>query len=222
MALFQFVCNLFRGRRIKLDVNNAKILGMNVTLRTFMVFFWGCLVATAAVAGPDHMTEIKVVVDGDETGHRVIRLDSDNEDFDFRDLSVGESEVIKDSDGNDVTVLRTENGFEFDVEGEKIEIGGLHGDHHMMKLHKAHDVDDIVIEKHKQVRMIKTSDANGVTIISGDEIDDATRAALEKVLKDAGKDGDVLFIDGSELEGEEQAHGVREVHIIKKEIDVTN
>ena len=184
-----------------------------MTLRTFMVFVWGCLIAAAAVAGPEHMTKIEVIVDGDETGHRVIRLDGDNSDFNFRDLAVGDSQVIKDSDGNDVTVLRTENGFEFDVEGEKIEIGGLH---------ETHDLDDVVIDKHKEVRMIRTNDTHGVTIISGNEIDDTTRAQLEKVLKEAGEDDDILFIDGSELHGDEQAHGVREVRIIKKEIDATN
>jgi len=187
-----------------------------------MVFFWACLIATAAVAGEEHRTEIKIAVDGDNTGHKVFRFDSQNSDIDLHDMAVGETQVITDSDGRDVTVLRTENGLEFDVEGEKIEIAGMHGDHDFTMLHEAHDVEDVVIEKHKKVRMIKTSNGDGVTIISGDEIDDATRAELEKVLKEAGKDGDVVFIDGSELSGDERAHGLREVHIIKKEIDVTN
>ena len=43
-----------------------------------------------------------------------------------------------------------------------------------------------------------------------------------KVLKEAGKDGEVLFIDGSELSGDERAERKHEVRIIKKEIDVTN
>jgi len=198
------------------------IQGTNVTLRALTVFFWGCLVATAAVAGPEHMTEIKIAVDGENTSHRVIRLDGQHSDFDFRDLEVGESKVIADTDGNDVTVVRTENGYEFDVEGKKIEIASMHGEHDFTMLHEAHGDEGIVIEKHKQVRMIKTKGAHGVTIISGDEIDDETRAALEKVLKDAGKDGEILFLDGNELSGDEQAHGVHEVHIIKKEIDVTD
>ena len=193
-----------------------------MTLRTFMVFFWACLIATAAVAGEEHRTEIKIAVDGDNTGHKIFRFDSQDSDINLHDMAVGETQVITDSDGREVTVLRTENGFEFDVEGEKIEIAGMHGDHDFTILREAHDVEDVVIDLHKKVRMIKTSDSDGVTIISGDEIDDATRAELEKVLKEAGKDGDVVFIDGSELDGDEQAHGLREVHIIKKEIDVTN
>jgi hypothetical protein len=187
-----------------------------------IVIAWGCLIAAAAVAGEEHRTEIKIAVEGDDANHRVFRFNSEDSDIDLQNMAVGESQVITDSDGNEVTVSRTENGLEFDIEGEKVEIADMHGKHDLTMIHKSHHDEDIVIEKHKQVRMIKTSDSNGVTIISGDEIDEATRAALEKVLKDAGKDGDVMFIDGSELQGSEQAHGKREVRIIKKEIDATN
>ena len=193
-----------------------------MTLRTLTVFFWVCLIGAAAVAGEEQRTEIKIAIDGEDTGHRVFRFDSEDSDVDLQELAVGESEVITDSDGNEVTVLRTENGFEFDVEGKKIEIAGMHGEHDFEMLHEVLKGEDVVVEKHKQVRVIKTNDSNGVTIISGDEIDDDTRAKLEKVLKEAGKDGKVLFLDGSELSGDEQVHGKHELHIIKKEIDVTN
>ena len=193
-----------------------------MTLRTLTVFFWACLIATAAVAGEEQRTEIKIAIDSEDTGHRVFRFDSQDSDVDLHELAVGESEVITDSDGNEVTVLRTENGFEFDVEGEKIEIAGMHGEHDFEMLHEALEDEDVVVEKHKRVHVIKTNDSNGVTIISGDEIDDDTRAKLEKVLKEAGKDGGILFLDGSELSGDEQVHERHEVRIIKKEIDVTN
>ncbi|MDH3812077.1 MAG: hypothetical protein OEU60_10270 [Gammaproteobacteria bacterium] len=193
-----------------------------MTLRTLTVFFWVCLIGAAAVAGEEPRTEIKIAIDGEDTGHRVFRFDSKDSDVDLQELAVGESEVIIDSDGNEVTVLRTENGFEFDVEGKKIEIAGMHGEHDFEMLHEVLEGEDVVVEKHKQVRVIKTNDSNGVTIISGDEIDDDTRAKLEKVLKEAGKDGEILFLDGSELSGDEQAHGKHEVRIIKKKIDVTN
>ena len=193
-----------------------------MTLRTLTVFFWVFLIGAAAVAGEEQRTEIKIAIDGEDTGHRVFRFDSEDSDVDLQELAVGESEVITDSDGNEVTVLRTENGFEFDVEGKKIEIAGMHGEHDFEMLHEVLEGEDVVVEKHKQVRVIKTNDSNGVTIISGDEIDDDTRAKLEKVLKEAGKDGEILFLDGSELSGDEQAHGKHEVRIIKKKIDVTN
>ncbi len=193
-----------------------------MTLRTFMVFFWACLIGTAAVAGEQQRTEIKIAIDGDDAGHRIFRFDSQDSDVDLSELAVGESEVITDSDGNEVTVLRTEKGFEFDVEGEKIEIAGMHGEHDFDRLHEVLEDEEAIVEKHKQVRIIKTDNSDGVTIISGDEIDDDTRARLEQVLKEAGKDGEILFLDGSELSGDEQAHGKHEVRIIKKKIDVTN
>jgi len=193
-----------------------------VTFRKFIVFFWICLIGTAAVAGEEHRTKIEIAVDSENAEHRVFRFDSQDSDVDLHALAIGDSEIITDSDGNEVTVVRTEDGFEFDVEGEKIEIAGMHGEHDVTMLHETHDSDDVVIKKHKQVRMIKSNDAHGITIISGEKIDDETRAALESVLKEAGQDGEILFLDGDELSGDEQAHDVREVHIIRKEIDVTN
>jgi ribosome-interacting GTPase 1 len=89
-------------------------------------------------------------------------------------------------------------------------------------IHGEHDSEDVTIEKHKRVKIIRSHDSDGVTIISSDEIDDETRARLEEVLKDAGTDGSVIFIDGSELSGDEQAQSKREVRVIKKELDVTN
>ena len=193
--------------------------GINVTIRAFVVCFWACLVATAAVAGEEYRTEIKIAVDGEAGDHKVFHFDSADSDVDIESMEVGETEVITDKDGNEVTITRTEEGFEINVEGETIDIAGLHDAHEFKMLH---DAGDMHVEKHKSVRVIKSHDANGVTIISGDEIDAETRAALEKVLKDAGKDGEVMFIDGSELSGDEQVHGKREVRVIKKEIDVTN
>ncbi len=184
-----------------------------MTLRTIVVFFWACLIGTAAVAGEEHRTEIKIVVDGEGAEHRMFHFDSQDSDVDLHALAVGESEVITDSGGNEVTVTRTDDGFAFDVGGETIDIASVHGEH---------KAEHIEIEKHHEVRMIKTDASNGITIISSDEIDDATRAELEKVLQEAGKDREVLFIDGSELSGDELAHGTREVRIIKKELDATN
>jgi len=191
----------------------TSIKGKFVTIRALAACLWACLIATAAVAGEEYRTKIEIAVDGDGAEHRVLRFDSADPDVDIESMAVGESRIIKDSDGNDVTVLRTEDGFEFDVEGEKIEIAGLHGDH---------DGDHAVIEKHQKVRVIKSHNADGITIISGEEIDADTRAALEKVLEDAGKDVEIVFIDSSELGDGEQLQGNREVRVIKKEIDVTN
>ena len=207
-------------------MKNAKLPGTNVTLRTITVFLWACLIATAAMAGEERRTHIKIAVDGDGTDHQVIEFDSQDSDFDLQDLAVGESKTLTDTGGKEVTVTRTEQGLAFDVDGETIEIdhmiGDLHGEQDIDIQIDGHDSDNIVIKKHKSVRMIKTDSSDGVTIISGSEIDEETRAKIAEVLKEAGQDGEVIFLDGSELHGDTQAHGTREVRIIKKESDVTN
>ena len=101
-------------------------------------------------------------------------------------------------------------------------LGGLHGAEDIDIEIDGHDSDSVVVKKHKKVRMIKTASSDGVTIISGNEIDEETRAKIAEVLKEAGQDGEVMFLDGSELHGDMQAHGTREVRIIKKESNVTN
>ena len=197
-----------------------------MSIRTIAVFLWVCLIATAAVAGEEHRTQIKIAVDGDGQDHQIIEFDSQNSDVDLQNLAVGESKTLTDTGGEEVTVTRTDNGLEFNVGGETIEIdhmpGGMHGEHDFNIEIDSDASGDVIVKKHKNVRMIKTDSSDGVTVISGSEIDADTRARIEEVLKDAGADGDVMFIDGSELKDDMQAHETREVRIIKKEINETN
>ncbi len=182
-----------------------------MNLRTFTVFLWGCLIATAAVAGPQHRMKIEVAVDGDDKDHKVFEWHGDGTEVD--DLEIGESKTITDDDGNEVTLTRTEDGLDIEVEGERISV-----------LQSADDsqTEDVIVRKHKTVKVIKADHEGSVTIISSEAIDDETRARLEEVLKEAGKDGDVVFIDGSELHGHEQAGTRREVRVIRRKTDVTN
>ena len=207
-------------------------LGIFVNLRALTVFFWVCLIASAAIAGEQKETHIKIVTD-DADGE--FEWHSSDPDADFSDLEVGDSKTITGDGGKDVTVTRTEEGFEFDVDGKKIElmefmddgnvtvdIDVVHDGDGKHMVHTIHEDGDVIIEKSKQVRIIKTDDAADVTIISSDEIDDETRSKIEAALKDAGKDGEILFIDGSELGDDAQAHGEHDVRIIKKKVEKTN
>ncbi len=179
-----------------------------MNLRTITLFFWACLIASAAMASEKHETHIEIVTDdGDAFEWR-----SSDPDADFSDLAVGESKTVTGDDGKQITVTRTADGLVFDVDGKTFDLMEFVGDADVT----------IDIEKKKNVRIIKTDDTAGVTIISSDAIDDETRARLEAVLKDAGTDGEILFIDGNELGAEAQAHGEHEVRIIKKELKETN
>ena len=183
--------------------------GMNVSLRTFTVFLWGCLIATAAVAGDKHQMKIKVAVDGDGEESKVFEWHGDGTTID--DLEVGESKTITDDDGNEITLTRTGKGLDIEVEGEHIEV-----------MHPGGENEDVIIEKHKKVKVIKGGRDGGITIISSDAIDEETRARLAEVLAEAGQDGEIVFIDGSEMQGDEQAGTRREVRVIRKKTDVTN
>ena len=207
----------------------AQKMGNFVTLRTLTVFAWVFLIATAAVAGEEREMKIEITVSGDGEEHKSFEWHGDGSEID--DLEVGESKTITDDDGNEVTMTRTEDGLEIEVDGKNIElmhmgsdidVDVMHDKGTNVVIHGDHESEDVTIEKHKRVKIIKSHDSDGVTIISSDEIDEETRARLEEILKDAGKDGTIMFIDGSELSGDEQAQRKREVRVIKKEIDVTN
>lgn len=199
-------------------MKNAEMQGTNVTLRTIAVFLWVCLIATAAMASEENRTHIKIAVDGDGQDHQVIEFDGQDSDFDLQELAVGESKTLTDTNGEEVSVTRTEEGLEFDIGGETIEIdhlmGNMHGEHNIEIDIDGHDSENIVVKKHKNVRMIKTDGADGITVISGNEIDADTRAKLAEILKEAGENGEVMFIDGSDSPGE--------VRIIKTKTDATN
>ena len=151
-----------------------------------------------------------VTAEGDEK-HRVFQWHGDGTAID--DLAVGETKTITDADGNEVTLKRTEDGLEIEVEGETIEVLHPHGDS---------DAKDAVIMEHRMVKVVKAGDGADVTIISADKIDDETRAKLQEVLRASGTEGEIMFIDGSELHGHEQAGTRREVRVIKKKVDATN
>lgn len=205
-------------------------------LRSITVFFWGFLIAAAAVAGEEHETRIKIAVAADGGDPEVFEWHSADSGVDLSELEIGESETITNENGKEVTFTRTEDGFDIAVDGKNIEVMKMYGDstvdvevHHegdaevfVHKMHEDGKDGDVMIRKTKNVKIIKAGDDAGVTIISGDAIDEKTRERLKEVLKDAGKDGEILFLDGSELGGGETAHGKHEVRVIKKEVDVTN
>ena len=135
---------------------------------------------------------------------------------------MGDSKTLTSESGKEATVTRTEDGLVFEVDGKKIDIMDFHGGEHKVMIHGDHDVvidTDKRIEK--RIEVIKTDGDEAVTIISTGDIDDEQRARIEAALKEAGLDGEVLFLDG-DLHEDGQAHAKREVRIIRKEKDATN
>lgn len=201
-----------------------------MNFKTFSVLLLATLLGTAAIAGEEHRTHIEIVVDDDASGHQTFLFDSQDAGFDLQSMAVGETRALTDTSGNIADVRRTDDGFEFDIDGKTIELNDLH---EIDGVHRVHDIemyiddvdtDVVAVKGVKQFRMIKTDDASDVTVISSGEIDATTREHIREVLESSGQDGDVLFIDGSEFDVEGDTHAQRkhEVHIIRKEVDVTN
>ena len=198
-----------------------------MNLKATALISWACLMATSAIAGEEHRTRIKIEVDDDASGQQSFSFDSLDAGFDLDSMAVGETRTLTDRAGNMADVRRTDNGFEFDINGETIELDdfrtadGLRGEHDINIHVDQSGADPIAVKK---VKMIRTDDSDGVTIISSGQIDAATRERVREALESGGQKGDVLFIDGSELDvhSGSQAHRKHEVRIIKKEVDVTN
>lgn len=193
-----------------------------MNFKTLAVVSWACLLGTAAIAGEEYRTRIEIDVDVDDSGHQSFFFDNQEAGFDLHSMAVGESRTLTDESGNTADVLRTHDGFEFNVEGRTIDLKELHEPN---GLHVDHgDVDVVLVKDLKKVKMLKTYSVDGVTVISSDEIDAATRERIREALKSSGHDGEVLFVDDSEfdVDRDTHAHGRHEVRVIKKEVDVTN
>ena len=197
--------------------------------KKYAVLFWAFLLATAAVAGEEHRTHIKIAVDDDGTGQQSFMFDSDDAGFDLQSLAVGETRAVTDASGNVANISRTEGGFEVEVAGETIvladpglgDLGAeqdfamhLHGDAHAVNVDT-----NVVIDGTRKIKIVKTGDADNITVISGGAIDEATRQRIREALASSVEENEVEFIDSTEFYAD-GAH--KEVRVIRKEIDVTN
>jgi len=171
------------------------------------------LLASAATAGEEkHMNFAIAIDDGD--GPVTLDLDSDDMGFSLHDLQVGETRSIVDKAGRNVMVTRTDDGFSFDVDGKKIDLPMLEDAHGMAFATGDANVDVQVVH---DAGYAMAGDMTGVTIISGEPIDDATRESIRSALISSGHSGEVNFIDRSG-DGE----GPHAVRIIRKDVKVTH
>ena len=147
----------------------------------------------------EEKVEMKLVVEG--VDHDTITFDSNLAGFEPVDLAVGESRIIPNDSGRTITMTRTENGLQIDVDGKTIDLPdvGAHGEHMMFV--DATDVDvDVTHGTAMAVPVgahaIRAHGPEGVTIISKDPLDDSVRESIRSVLISAGIDEEVTFVDG--------------------------
>lgn len=181
--------------------------------------------AAADDAEKEMQIEIVVAGDGDATA---INWTSDDAGFSLEDLEVGESRTLESNDGEPVTVTRTEDGFAFAVNGETVTVPDMgHHAPHMafidadgaaadVNVEVMHMPDDAVnVEVIGGAGMMRAHHGDGITIISPKPLDESVRESIRSVLISAGRDEEVMFIDGS---GGEEGHHVK---VIRKQIEIT-
>ena len=167
-------------------------------------------VAAAAYAGPEKRMEIHVAHDGDGTHESMeVRLDSSTMDFDLADLQIGETRSVVDESGRTILITRQEDGYEFDIDGKKIDLPDVHSNYTHWSGDETTDVEIVGGGTHG-IMMADASD--GIFIISGDTLDESTKDSIRAVLQSAGHDTEVKFFDGGGHGGE------RHVKVIKKRV----
>lgn len=176
--------------------------------------------AMTAFAADEVRTKMVIaLVDGDGDDQTRIELDSEELGFNLHDMQVGENRSIVDEDGRTILVTRDADGFSFDVDGKTIKMpafhGGPHGSgmpHGAVMIDGADDVDVHVVHG---AHARKLRGPEGITILSGKPIDDATQQQIRAILESAGHDSEVHFIDHEARHG-----GPLQIRMIEKNIEV--
>ena len=94
------------------------------------IIFFALMLSAAALAS-EKQRHVQIHVDaqdGHDSEMQSFRFNSDDAGFDLRELQLGESRAYVDADGNNLFVVRTEDGFDFDLNGRKISLPDFTGD----------------------------------------------------------------------------------------------
>jgi len=190
-------------------MTNLKTIASTVAILCF---------AAASIAAEEIKTKMHIEVIDDSTDGAIrIKLDSDDMGFNLHDMQVGENRSIVDESGKSILVTRTENGFAFNVDGETIEMPVFDGDHHgAVWVGNDHD-QDVDIHVMKDMNFIKAESMDGIMIMSGKPIDEATQQAIKSLLESAGHGSDVNFVDHEQHSGDGEHH----VKVIQKRVKKT-
>lgn len=169
-----------------------------------VLFLVSMTLASVALAGHHEKTRMVIVVDDDTDGEETrVELDSRDLGFSLRDLQVGESRSVVDSQGRSILITRLDDGFEIDVDGKKVDLPAFHGGHHREHMAMVHPHAAVPIHG-----------PDGILIISGESVDEATRQQITALLEAAGHTSGVRFIDH-----ESAKSGQHRIKIVEKRID---
>jgi hypothetical protein len=187
-------------------------------MEKFKLLVWAVtlILGASALAEVEEKQEMRIVVAGESavdatTFHWV----SNNADFDMQGMQVGETQSIIDESGQSVLITREAEGFRFDVDGKSIVVPDI-GDHgeYLTLVDGSDFTTNVDVEVMGDHHMMTSNGSSGVTIISGEALDETTKESIRAVLQSAGRDDEVTFIDGSS--GSDGKH----VKVIRKRVEV--
>jgi hypothetical protein len=185
---------------------------------TYVAALTAILFGAAALAESENRVEIRVATDNDGTHEATeIHLAGAAMDFDMHEMQVGESRSVIDEAGRSIMITRLEDGFEFNVDGKKIEVPAMNGNFMHMVSNETADVEMLALGDHDMVMsgghsMTMVDADDGIFIISGATLDASTKESIRAVLQSAGHDVEVQFMDSGAHNGE------RHVKVIKKQV----
>ena len=194
-------------------------------MKTLKLLAWAvALIFSTAAAEVEEQHVMKIVVAGDSTSDSTaIHWSSNDSDFDMQGMQLGETHSIVDESGRSVLITREAEGFKFDIDGETIVVPDFDFDApHMAFVGGSDfstDVDVEIMGEHDMTSgsmslMMPGHESNGVTIISGEALDASTKESIKAVLQSAGRDDEVIFIDGS------GGSDGKQVRVIRKQIEI--
>lgn len=187
-------------------------------MKTLQVLAWAVtLIFSAAVADVEEQRVMKIVVAGDSTSDSTaFHWSSIDSDFDMQAMQLGETRSIVDESGSSILITREAEGFRFDLDGETIILPDFDFDApHMAFVGGSDFSTDVDVEILGDFSMLSSHDSSGVTIISGEALDASTQQSIKAVLQSAGRDDEVIFIDGS------SSSDGKQVRVIRKKIEIT-
>lgn len=193
-----------------------------MTKRTSFLALCALVLGATAIA-QDHESVFKLAIDdGTAEGAVDIEINSTEQNLDLDELQLGESRAVTTTDGRPVTVTRTEDAFDFNVDGRTVSMPISHHEEASPAHHSASGK-----KVHKEVHVMREVDIDHagspdtVMIVSGQTLDDATRASIVSALSAAGLNN-VEFIESGDSLAAHGAHDSEDVRIIRKEIRVTD
>lgn len=184
------------------------------------------LTSFIAVAGEsEKKMEIKVVKVGDGDD---VEFNWSGDAVDLDGLAVGEKRVLANGSGEPLVVTRTEDGLAFVVDGKTIDLPDLGAEGGHMTFagagDKHHEALVEIVGEHDEdvdVHVIRGGPGpmglhkhDGITIMTGEPLDDSVKETIRSVLVSAGRDDEVRFVDGS-------GHS-KKVKVIRKRVEVVD